>query len=136
MTFNKRLRRTMNVKNINVNGLYADLEKLASRIQVEGMSAPELNDMITDGIYNACITNKEKHKIDLSAVPNGENCTSDNFKAIAEANYQCYKHHESIRSRKEILDFYRQKWLNYHTLANEKENEELNIRKKLEVVQC
>ena len=125
----KRLRRTINIKDLNLNGLYADLEHLASQIQVDGISASELNDKITDGIYNACIKNKEKHRINLATIPNAKNCTSDNFKAIAEANYQCYKYHEMKRSNKETCDFYREKWLIYHTVSNEKKNSELNIKK-------
>lgn len=34
-----------------------------------------------------------------------------------------------MESDKETCDFYRDKWLNYHSLANQKENEELNIKK-------
>ena len=96
---------------------------------VFGQNNDILNNRITDGIYEAWIKNKRKSRIDISAIPNAAKCTSDNLKAVAEANYNCYRYHEDFTGDMERCKFYREKWLFYNTAANEKENEEFNIKK-------
>ena len=54
---------------------------------------------------------------------------SDNCKAIAEANYSCYQYHKVNNSDSELRMYYHDKWLLYHTLVCEKENDEYSIRR-------
>ena len=129
---NKRLQKPINIKNINVNNLYTDLEQLAREIDIQNndsINNDKLSDLVTNGIYKYCIKNKQKREIDMSKIPNSETCTSRHYKAIAEANYQCYKYHERENGNSENCMFYRERWLLYHDIANIKENEEFNIKK-------
>ena len=48
----------------------------------------ELCDIITDGIYKTCKANRKKKENKTSEISFNNNCTSKNFKSIAEANLQ------------------------------------------------
>ena len=77
---------------INTINLYNDLQSLTNEITTgirdnNIFNNNYLNNKITDGIYKACMKNKKGKVTDIKSIPNNENCTSKNYKAIAEANY-------------------------------------------------
>ena len=136
---NKRIRKPIQIRNINGNNLYRDLEFLAARLNRETNIYTDNNTLcnkLTEGIYNACLVNKQKCEVDITTIPNNKNCTSRNYRAIAEANFNSYKQHEADKSSPEVLTYYREKWLLYDTLTNEKENEEFNISKNSKWYNC
>ena len=127
---NKRLRRPIKIENINNTNLQNDLERLATEINSEMNNPPDtpnINELcykITDGIYNACKRNSKTTHIDTDTIPNYANCTSRNFKAIAEANFSCYQHHIKQNHNPADINYYRDQWILYTTLTNKKKNEE------------
>ena len=62
-------------------------------------------------------------QLQTSPYPQHKNCTSANFKAIAEANLVQYEH---LRNDDNVLaEHYWDEWIRYHTIATSLEDEEL-----------
>ena len=95
-------------------------------------SDKSINEMcadITNGIYDACNKNRKRTTETVQMTHScHENCTSSNFKAIAEANKQQYTRCSSNDDHT-AAEHYRREWLAYHEIAIRKEEEELSDAK-------
>ncbi len=81
---------------------------------------------ITQGIYDSTRKSRTPKQI-ASPHPQHKNCTSANFKAIAEANLVHYEH---LRNHDDVsAEQYWDEWIRYHNLAISLEEDELRQSK-------
>ena len=91
---NRKVKRTVKLKNINVAKVEAALDEAARMIETkitDNTDNSTLSAMITDEIYRCCSENRiKKQKITPVLLTNG-NCNSHNYIAIANANFTQYQ---------------------------------------------
>ena len=131
---NRRILKTINLAKVDTARLYEDLEILATELE-EDLSNEMGNDYIcnklTNSVYRLCVKNYTKtdnQQNKLVDIPNYTTCSSQNLRAIAEANFECYQMHLIANYEQDKIQFYREKWLRYERLVAEKENEEHNTK--------
>ena len=124
---NKILNPAMKVEKCNLVNLVKDLEELGRELNEDNHAYDNLeliNEMcskITNGIYNACRKNKKEARLEIR--PIHVHCSSNNFKAIAHANYVNFVRLNELND--DNSKYYQHEWLRYHQIALEKEEEEL-----------
>ena len=94
---------------------------------------------LTNNVYKACVQSYEKNRtieINVSDIPNYATCSSSNFRAIAEANFECFQMHLTAAQDSEKIEFYREKWIRYEEITVRKENEEYNTKVNRKWVKC
>ena len=123
---NKRLKPPLNITRMDIATAITLLDEKAKEIREEmsqgRMENNSLSIKITDGIYNACRNSYVKTIPKLPLTGNLVNCTSANFKAIAQANFAAY----SQTTDEEIKKDYLLKWNQFERLARDASNQELN----------
>ena len=85
----------------------------------------EFTNDLTNGVYDCCQESKVLFT-PTTRIPQQQNCTSDNFKAIAEAHKYRY---ENLQDDQQLSEYHKKEWLFYQTIAWEKEQEEMNVTK-------
>ena len=130
---NRKLRRPIKIENCNLVNLVADLELLGNELLQEynrpidsKTEVETLNTRLTDGIYEACHRNRRKATL-AELIPreavNLQNCGSQNFQAIADANAALYN--TLLENNDPRADTYKEKWLNFQEMAFLKGKEEI-----------
>ena len=137
--FSKRIKQSINIKNLNLGSNQVDLTKLGEYLSTKylNMSPTQITidecaQEITNKLYTCCKNNYNKNS-QTNLKPHQENCTSKNFKAIAEAHKHRY---ENILDNPELSDYHKQEWLFYQAVAWQKEEEELYINKNEKWKSC
>ena len=97
-------------------------------INTNNISNDELNSLISTGIYDICKANYHKNPPVLAKHPLAINCTSRNFKAIAEINLFTYDIKIKNGIPFDLCKPYLQNWLEYERLALQSEYKELNLK--------
>ena len=131
---NKKLKKTIKLENMDLVRLDEDLHTIsvelhqhlaASNITAETIH--EISNTLTDLIYDCCTRNLRKR--DDIRDPPQQNCTSENFKAIANANYAQYvrlKDADTITAEN-----YRSEWIYYMDVGiMEEKKERAQLRNK------
>ena len=129
---NRKLKKPIRLKHIDaantttaLNQLAVDIKQLLSQ---DNLNPEELCNIITDGIYNTCKENKVKNNNENPKIQFNTNCTSRNFKAIAEINLQMYQQlMKEGRSEEEYM-VYMETWIEAQRMARKHEDEEFNTR--------
>ena len=128
----KRIKQPINIKKLNLLTLQNDFIKLGEHISAKyaktiptQVSIDEYANDIANGVYNCCKDNYNRSNQN-TLKPHQENCTSKNFKAIADA----HKHRfESIIDNPDRANYHKQEWLFYQAVTWQKEEEELYMNK-------
>ena len=127
---NRRIKSTINLKRLDLRNLDNSLQVLGNEIwdkYVNTYPSQKIVDDfyrdISDGIYNCCLENKNSCGFD-NRQPTQQNCSSRNFRAIAEAHYTRYI--DLIEVNNELAYHHKEEWLFYQHTAWEKEQEEIS----------
>ena len=94
-------------------------------------------DEITESIYSCCLKNMRKKTHDEIEAPKQNNCSSKNFKAIAEVHYEQHKRLENTSP--DESKYYREQWLYYQQVTmikEEEENSKLKPEKWNKIYRC
>ena len=125
---NKRTRKIVHSSNVNLQQLNEDLNIIGNEINEKftngNVTHEYINNMcdeITESIYSCCLKNIRRKDIQIEA-PKQNNCTSKNFKAIAEAHHA--QHIRLEYTSPEESNYYKNQWLYYQQIAMIKEEEE------------
>ena len=132
---NRKIRKTVRMENCDLVNLVSDLEQLGHDLSQEFIDnidskqkMENLNQKITDGIYEACVRNRRKEtlfEMIAAGSENLQNCESKNLRAIADANavfFQSLAEKEDPRAQA-----YKERWLKFLEMAIMKEREELRV---------
>ena len=132
---NRKIPKTINLSRVDITTLYTDLETLAVELQNdlnEGGSNDLICNKLTNNLYSMCKKNYKTRNVtqhgDATGIEHFDNCTSQNLRAIAEANFECFQYHLSESQDQAKIKFYKERWLDYEKIAITKENEEHNTR--------
>ena len=124
----RRIKCPINVKKLNLvttqNDLVALGDELATKyvnVIPSQQSIDEFANDLTNRLYDCLKKNKITSK-PTNRTPQQQNCTSKNFKAIADAHKIRF---ESIHNDETLAEHHRQEWLFYQSVSWEKEEEEL-----------
>ena len=130
---NRKIKSHINFHKLNLIGLEKDLNSLGDIIrekyqQVQFPSQELIDNFtrdITNGLYKCCLDNYIRRDIrdNTRRVPTQTNCSSKNYKAIAEAHKLRYMDLEN--SNLTLANHHKNEWLFYQTVAWENEREEL-----------
>ena len=130
----KRIKKMIRLKTLNLCNLNIEMEWLGYTIHDKLLMQPrtiedidKLCNEIADGLYQCCVNSKRS--IDnVQRTPLQKNCNSENYKAIAEANFSSYL---NALNTGNILaeEFYKKEWLFYQDVVWITENEELDRMK-------
>ena len=127
---------TIKLKNLNMQGMIADLNKIADSITDKlssQLSSNKLYALLTNGIYNSGesnrIRNKQQPKANEQMIPNHENCTAKNFKAIADVNFKMYEHSIREGAEPQVYQEYLKTWQHAEEKAHLRVREKILIRK-------
>ena len=127
----RKIKNPINIKKLNMLTLHNKLTNLGNILSAKygdiiptQASVNEFANDLTNGVYDCCQESKISFTPNTRA-PHQQNCTSDNFKAIAEAHKYCY---ENVLDQQRS-EYHKQEWLFYQTVAWEKEQEEVNATK-------
>ena len=140
---NRRIPKTIDFAKVDTTKLYLDLEALASELR-EDIFNEKGNDFVcnklTSSLYNLCIKNyiinTNSQPDSTTDIPNYTNCSSQNFRAIAEANFECFQYHLTANTNLEMIELYKENWLRYERIALNKENLEHNTKVNKKWANC
>ena len=126
---NKRIIKSIQPKKCNLTYLTSQLREVGSSLisKYENCSNShtminEMTNDITQGIYISTRNSRTTNQV-TSPHPHHKNCSSANYKAIAEANLIRY---ENVRNTNVIsAEHYWDEWIRYHNLATSLEDQEL-----------
>ena len=131
---NKRILKPIRFERVNTAKLHEDLDVLATELMTDIHNNKE-NDFVcnklTNSLYRLCVQNYENDRTidtNVNDIPNFTTCSSKNFRAIAEANFECFQMHLAAAQDPEKIEFYREKWIQYEQITVRKENEEYNTK--------
>lgn len=129
---NYRLPGKINFEKINIEGLQLSLDNLANELNeklLRGIDIDEICYDFTNNLHEACITNYQSHS-PPQIISNDQysECSSANFKAIANANHFCYQYLISTYGMSSSSNYYWNQWIHFSHLARVKENEEYNCK--------
>ena len=123
----------MRLKNIDAASTANALSQLAVDIKQiltqQNLNPDELCNMITDGIYNTCKENRVKKDSPSSDIQFNPNCSSRNFKAIADINLQMYQQLMKEGRSEAEYTVYMETWIEAQRMAEKHEEQEFNTRK-------
>ena len=129
---NKKVTKPVKLKNIDIVNTISELKTLAEGIKQlmshQQFNPNELCNIITDGIYQTCKNNRKKVENETSQISFNSNCTSKNYKAIAEANHERYQQLMLEGKSEEEYREYIQIWCEAQKMARKHEEEEFNTR--------
>ena len=127
---NRRIKSTINVKRLDLRNLGNSLQVSGNEIWAKYVNTyPSQNIVddfysdISDRIYNCCLKNKNPCGFN-NPQPTLQNCTSRNFRAIAEAHYT--RSIDLIEVNNEFAYHHKEECLFYQHTAWEKEQEEIS----------
>ena len=92
------------------------------------MSNNSFSTLLTNSIYCICKMNYKPKKIQRNNIVPPPNCTSKNYKAIAEINLLTYEYHIQNGTPFDQCKNYLQSWSDYDDLAHQSENKEHNTK--------
>ena len=127
----RRIKPVIKLAKTDIPKMISALDTLAENLKndmVGQFDENELTAKIENGIYAACKNNKLNwdERI-MDERPNFVNCTSKNFKAIAEINLHTYEEFVKNGIEKEVYEPYLRDWIKFESMALKAENDELNI---------
>ena len=135
----RRIKQPINIKKLNLLTLQNDFIDLGdymsakySNIIPSQISIDEYVNELTNGLYSCCKDNYKQYAQN-NLKPTQKNCTSKNFKAIADAHKHRY---ESIIDNPNLADYHKQEWLFYQTVTWQKEEEEIYVKKNEKWIEC
>ena len=128
----RRIKPVIKLSKIDIPEMISALDVLAESLKGEMDGMFDENDItakIENGIYDACKQSKLRYdKRKPEERPNFTNCTSKNFKAIAEINLHTYEQYIKRGAQRDEYEPYLQNWIKFEDMAIRAENEELNIQ--------
>ena len=129
---NKKVTKPVKLRNLDAVNTITELKVLAEEIE-QMMASKQLNpnelcDVITNGIYKTCKANRKKNENETPQRSFNINCTSMNFKAIAEANLQRYQ--QLMMEGKSEAEYkeYMETWCVAQKMARKHEQDEFNTK--------
>ena len=129
---NRKVTKPVKLKNIDALNTISELKTLAEEIKQlmshQQLDSDELCNMITDGIYQTCKNNRRKAENETSEISFNSNCTSKNFKAIAQANHERYQQLMLEGKDENVYRQYMETWCEAQKMARKHEEEEFNTK--------
>ena len=137
---NRRITKPVKLKNVDAVSTITDLRTLAMEIKQmvlhNEQNPNELCNIITHDIYQTCKKNRRKAESETSEISFNNNCTSKNFKAIAEANYERYQQLMLEGKQEDEYIQYLTTWCEAQMMARKHEVKEFNTKTNLRWNSC
>ena len=129
----RRIMPVIKLSKIDIPNMITSMETLAANMKIElrkdTIDIDDIAAKIEHGMYNACKQNGMKTINEMNHEhPNLNNCTSKNFKAIAEMNLHTYDQFVKQGKERHLYEPYLLNWMKFEGLASKAENDELNIQ--------